>query len=77
MEELYTTEINCETGESVTRLMTPEEVASYQLLQAESEANRVSQEEAKAAREALKASAIAKLTAGEPLTPEEAALLIA
>lgn len=77
MEELYTTEIDCTTGETVTRLMTTEEVASYQALQAEAEAERIAREEAKATQDALKESAKAKLIAGEPLTPEEAALLIA
>ena len=75
MEELYTTEVDCTTGETVTRLMNEQEVAEYLALQADVEANRIAQEEAKAARDALRASAIEKLTSGKPLTPEEAALI--
>jgi len=75
MEELYTTELDCTTGETTTRLMTAEEVTSYQAMQAEAEANQIAQDEAKAAQEVLRASAIQKLVSGTPLTPEEAALI--
>lgn len=67
---------DCATGETVELPMTEEELA-------ELEAGRIAAEEkaaletAEAARIAdLKASARAKLVAGEPLTEEEAATLV-
>lgn len=71
------TEVNCETGETVEREMSPEEVAGYEAqvaamveYEAQQEAERLALENAAAA----KASAQAKLAA-LGLTPEEIAAL--
>lgn len=64
-------EVDCTTGESTTRLMTEAEIANMEAMQAESEARRVADEAAAAEKAALKAAALAKLTA-LGLTEEEA-----
>ena len=69
-------EINCATGEVIERPLTAEEIA-----QREADAEAFAAEQAKrdadeAAKQALKASAKAKLVAGEPLTEDEAAVLV-
>jgi hypothetical protein len=69
-------EIDCSTGVSVERDMTEAELAAQAAMAAQAEADRIAQEEAKAALDALKASARAKLVAGTPLTEEEAATLV-
>lgn len=69
-------EIDCSTGESIERDMTPAELEAQAAMAAQAEADRLAQEEATAAREALKASAKAKLVAGQPLTAEEADTLV-
>ena len=70
--ELFNEIHNVETGE-VTRVpLTPEEIAERQRL-ADEEASRLAIEEI---RNELKASAKAKLIAGEKLTPEEADCLV-
>jgi hypothetical protein len=69
-------EIDCSTGESIERDMTPAELEAQAAMQAEAERNRAAEDAAKAATEALKVSARAKLVAGTPLTAEEAALLV-
>jgi ubiquinone biosynthesis protein Coq4 len=68
--------VNCETGVTEEIELTADEVAQF-------EADKAQAELAEAARiaesdriEALKTSAKAKLVAGEPLTTEEASLLI-
>jgi stress response protein YsnF len=69
-------EVNCTTGEVIEVPLTPEEIAKHQAM-AEAEAIRKAEQNAAAeALEALKASAKAKLVAGEPLTPEEAATIV-
>ena len=69
-------EINCETGvESIIEL-TDAEVAELAAQAAAAEADRVAREEAAQALAALKASAKAKLVAGEPMTEEEAATIV-
>jgi hypothetical protein len=69
-------EIDCSTGVSVERDMTEAELTAQAAMAAQAEADRQAQEEAKAALDALKASARAKLVAGTPLTEEEAATLV-
>lgn len=76
MEKKFHLEMNCETGEQIEREYTPEEYA-------QAEADALAYAEQKAAQQAeadalaaLKASARAKLIAGEPLTEEEAATLV-
>lgn len=76
MEKKYALEYNCETGETTTREYTPEE---YAQAAADAEAFAAAEAERLAAEEAataLKESAKAKLIAGEPLTPEEAATIV-
>lgn len=68
--------VDCATGEQTYVPLSAEEIAEREEMAAQAEADRIAQEEAAAAREALKASARAKLVAGEPLTEEEAALLV-
>jgi len=69
-------EIDCSTGESIERDMTPAELEAQAAMQAEAEEASAAEDAAKAATEALKASAKAKLVAGQPLTTDEAALLV-
>lgn len=69
-------EMNCETGEVIERPLTQDELAANEAMAAQAEADRLAEEEAKAANDALKASARAKLVAGTPLTEEEAATLV-
>lgn len=68
--------INCETGVQEEIELTDEEVAQREadaIAYAEMRATEVAAAEAKAA---LKASAKAKLIAGQPLTAEEADVLV-
>jgi len=68
--------VDCSTGESQVLPLTPEEIAQREIDQAAyaaAEAERTAQAEALAT---LKASAKAKLIAGEPLTAEEADTLV-
>jgi hypothetical protein len=69
-------EIDCSTGESIERDTTPAELEAQAAMQAQAEENRAADEAAKAASDALKASAKAKLVAGQPLTEEEAATIV-
>jgi len=69
-------EVNCETGEVTERPLTAEEIAQRE---ADAAAFAVAEAERTAAAEALvalKASAKAKLVAGQPLTEAEAATLV-
>ena len=68
-------EIDCSTGESVERDMTPAELEAQAAMQAQAEANRLAQEEAAAAQAEAKASAEAKLAALGLTADEIAALL--
>jgi hypothetical protein len=68
--------VNCETGVTEEIELTAEEIAEVEAAQAQAELDRVAREAEVAALLALKASAKAKLIAGEPLTEEEASTLI-
>ena len=68
--------IDCATGERKEIPLSAEEIAEREAMAAQAEAERLAQEQAEQEREALKASARAKLVSGEPLTEEEAALLV-
>lgn len=68
--------IDCSTGEQTIVPLTAEEVAQIEADAAAYTAQKAAEEEAAAAREALKASAKAKLIAGQPLTAEEAEVLV-
>ena len=68
--------VDCSTGEQTIVSLTADEIAQREVdaaAYAEAEAARAAAEEAKAA---LKASAKAKLIAGEPLSAEEAEVLV-
>lgn len=68
--------VNCETKEETYVPLTLEEIAEQEALAAQAEQERIAQE-AEAQRIAdLKASAKAKLIAGQPLTEEEASVLV-
>ena len=69
-------EVDCSTGESIERDMTEAELEAQAAMQAQAEADRLAQEETASALAALKASARAKLVAGQPLTEEEAGVLV-
>jgi hypothetical protein len=56
--------------------LTPQEIAEMDQRQAEAAEQQLLREQDAAAKEALRASAKAKLVAGEPLTEDEAAVLV-
>lgn len=68
--------VDCSTGESVTVPLTEEELAQRELDRIAYEAEEAERLAAEEALAALKASARAKLVAGQPLTEEEASTLI-
>lgn len=68
--------VDCSTGETQTIPLTPEEIAQLEADRVAYEAEQTARAEAQAAQDALKASAKAKLIAGEPLTAEEAEILV-
>ena len=68
--------VDCSTGERTVVELTDEEIAEREAMAAQAEADRLAQEQAEADRQALKDSARAKLIAGEPLTAEEAAVIV-
>lgn len=75
-ETLTLVEINCTTQEITKRPLTQDELAQREIDVAQAKAIKA-EEEAKAKTHAdLKASAKAKLIAGEPLTEEEAATIV-
>lgn len=75
-EQLTRIEINCATGEQKIVALTPAEIAQRDQ-DAAAFAEEQAAREAEAARiAALKESARAKLIAGEPLTADEAAVLV-
>jgi hypothetical protein len=69
-------EVNCETGVVSVIELTDAEVAELAVQAAAAEADRAAHEEAAQALAALKASAKAKLIAGQPLTAAEADTLV-
>ena len=68
--------VDCSTGEQTVVPLTAEEIAQREADAAAFAAQKAAEEEAAAALAALKASAKAKLIAGEPLTAEEADTLV-
>lgn len=69
-------EVDCSTGIQTERPMTAEEVANWEAIRAQSATLQAEREAADAAKAELKASAKAKLIAGQPLTAEEADTLV-
>lgn len=68
--------VDCATGESQIVPLTDEEIAERDLMAAQALAEQEAREAEEAQKEALKVSARQKLVAGEPLSAEEAALLV-
>lgn len=68
--------VNCETGEEQILNLTPEEVSDLEASAAAYEAEQAAKVAADQAKAELKASAKAKLIAGQPLTAEEADVLV-
>ena len=72
----YKLVVDCATGKQEYIALTPAEIAERDQQAAEAAQAQEQRENEAAAREALKASAKAKLIAGEPLTAEEAEVLV-
>jgi|688.fasta_scaffold134213_2 hypothetical protein len=68
--------VNCETGVTEEIELTAEEVAEVEAAQAQAVIDQAARDAEATRLAALKTSAKAKLVAGEPLTTEEASLLI-
>ena len=68
--------VDCSTGVTTEVELTAEEIAQREADAEAFAAQKAAEEEAAAAKEALKASAKAKLIAGQPLTAEEADVLV-
>jgi predicted DNA-binding transcriptional regulator YafY len=69
-------EVNCSTGEVTTRELTADEIAANKVAAAQAAKDAEDRAAAEAATTALKASAKAKLVAGQPLTADEASVLV-
>jgi hypothetical protein len=67
---------NCSTGITEIVELTDEEIAQLETDRAEYIQRKAEEDAAKAVKDVLKASAKAKLVAGEALTPEEAETLV-
>lgn len=68
--------VDCTTGERTVVELTDEEIAEREVMVAQAQREGLEREAAAAALATLKASAKAKLIAGQPLTEEEASVLI-
>jgi len=75
-EELTKVIVDCSTGVQSIVPLTAEEIAQRVIDMAAAEEARTARESDEAAKAALKESAKAKLIAGQPLTAEEAAVLV-
>jgi hypothetical protein len=71
-----TIEVNCATGEVVERPLTEAEIAQREADAAQAAIEQAEREAEEQRIADLKASAKAKLVAGEPLTAEEAETLV-
>jgi hypothetical protein len=72
----YKLVVDCTTGKQEYIALTPAEIAERDQQAAAAAEEQANREAEAAAKAVLKESAKAKLIAGEPLTAEEAALLI-
>lgn len=70
------TEVNCETGAIIERPLTAEEITQREADAAAFVAAKAERTAVAEAHAALKASAKAKLVAGQPLTEAEAATIV-
>jgi hypothetical protein len=68
--------VDCSTGEQTIEPLTAEELSQLETDRVKAEADRATAEAEATAKAALKDSAKAKLIAGEPLTAEEASVLV-
>ena len=68
--------VDCSTGEQTIEPLTAEEISQLETDRAQAETDRAAAEAEATAKAALKESAKAKLIAGEPLTAEEASVLV-
>lgn len=68
--------VNCATGVTEEIELTPAEIAELEAAQAQAVIDEAARDAEATRLAALKTSAKAKLVAGEPLTTEEASLLI-
>lgn len=75
-ETLTKITVDCATGIETVEPLTAEELAQREADRIAYEAAKAEQDAADQARADLKASAIAKLVAGTPLSEDEAALLV-
>jgi hypothetical protein len=75
-EKLMKVEVNCKTGEESYIPLSIDEIAEMEARAAQAELDLLEQETEAQRIANLKASAKAKLVSGEPLTAEEAALLV-
>jgi hypothetical protein len=76
VQENLVAEIDCAANTLTYRPMTADELAARERLQIEFLEQEAKRESAVADRAALRESAKAKLIAGEPLTEEEAAVIV-
>lgn len=72
----YKLVVDCSTGKQEYIALTPAEIAERDQLAAKAEEDKAKAEAEAQKLADLKASAKAKLTAGEPLTDEEAAAIV-
>ena len=75
-EKLMKLIVNCETGVTEEVELTPAEIADLEKARAQAAADQEARETAAAQLAALKASAKTKLLAGQPLTEDEADVLL-
>lgn len=75
-DALTAVEVNCETGEVTERQLTAEEIIQREADAIAYAEQKAEEEAADLAKAELKTSAKAKLIAGQPLTAEEADLLV-
>ncbi len=69
-------EVNCATGQTTIRPLTAEEIAQREADASAYAARKAEEDAAAEAKAQLKESAKAKLIAGQPLTAEEAEVLV-
>jgi hypothetical protein len=75
-ETLTKVVVDCSTGQTEILPFTQEEISQYQIDVATAAEQKAQEEAAAQAKAELKASAKAKLIAGQPLTAEEADVLV-
>lgn len=68
--------VDCSTGEQTIEPLSAQEISEMEAARVQAEADRAAREAEEIAKAALKDSAKAKLIAGEPLTAEEASVLV-